>query len=142
MSRLTRVITALLLVTIAVVHLNLYSREYYDKIPTVGWLFLLTLISGFLLAVVQLIRTSWLVELSITGFAAGVLGGYLLTLLLPMGLFNFHEPGVSYSGAISIAAEVGVILLAGTSTVRSMKKSKVERLSQQPIGGSGGSTGE
>jgi hypothetical protein len=135
MSRLTRVITALLLVTVAVVHLNLYSREYYDKIPTVGWLFLLTVISGFLLAVVQLMRTTWLIELSIIGFAAGVLGGYLLTLLLPMGLFNFHEPGVSYSGAISIAAEVGVILLAGTSAIRSLKGKRAKTPSQQPIGG-------
>jgi hypothetical protein len=134
-SRLTRVITALLLVTIAVVHLNLYSREYYDKIPTVGWLFLLTVVSGFLLAVVQLTRTGWLVELSVTGFAAGVLGGYLMTLLLPMGLFNFHEPGVSYSGAISIAAEAGVILLGGTSAIRSLRRNRAERPSQQPIGG-------
>jgi hypothetical protein len=108
-----RIAAVVFLLAIAIVHLNLYWRESYNKIPTVGWLFLLTIISGFALAAAKAIRSNWLVDLSIAGFAAGVLGGYLLTLLLPMGLFKFKESGISYSGAISILAEAGAIVVIG-----------------------------
>lgn len=103
---------AFLLLVIAAVHLNLYFREEYNKIPTVGWLFLLTGISGVLLAIAFLVRPWWLVTASAGMFALGVLGGYVLTLLLPEGLFSFKELSISYSGAISIAAEGAVILLS------------------------------
>lgn len=105
-----RRIAAALLVVTAVVHLNLYTREQYHDIPTIGWLFLLTVISAALLAVGLVAVPGRLVDRSASLFAVSVLGGYLLTLLLPHGLFAFKEPGVSYSGAIAIAAELGTAL--------------------------------
>ncbi len=108
----TRLAAMSSLLVIAAVHLNLYFREEYKEIPTVGWLFLLTGISCVLLAVAVLVRPWWLIEASAALFSLGVLGGYLLTLLLPEGLFSFKEPSVSYSGAVSIAAEAAVVLLS------------------------------
>lgn len=104
--------TALLLLVIAAVHLNLYAREYYNRIPTVGWLFLLTVISAVALAAGVVVRPGWLTNVSAGLFALGVLGGYLLTLYLPQGLFGFKEPGISYSGAISIGAEIAVAAIS------------------------------
>jgi len=118
-----RLIGGLLLLLIAGIHLNLYSREEYDKIPTVGVLFLLTAISAVVLAIAFLVRPWRLVEASSGLFALSVLGGYLLTLLLPDGLFGFKEPGISYSGVVSIAAEaltffVSVVLLTRRDSAR------------------------
>ncbi|MHB8328517.1 MAG: hypothetical protein ACYDD6_02615 [Acidimicrobiales bacterium] len=118
MPRLPRAIAAALLVVIALVHLNLYAREHYREIPTVGWLFLLTVVSAVALAVGLLVRPGWLVEMSAVLFAAGVVGGYLLTLFLPHGLFEFKEPGVSWSGGLSLAAEVGTMLVLAVSMWR------------------------
>ena len=120
MSRLLRIVAALLLLAISAVHLNLYWSQTYNRIPTVGWLFLLTGISGVLLAIAEVVRPSWMVDVSAFGFAAGVLGGYLLTLWLPNGLFKFKEPGVSTSGVIAIIVEVGVMLVAGFSAMRNI----------------------
>ena len=111
MTRSLRVVVAVLLIVTGMVHLNLYAREHYRAIPTVGWLFLLTTISAALLAIATVVRPRPVVEVSAGLFALGVLGGYLLTLYLPRGLFDFKEPGISYSGALSIAVEAGIILV-------------------------------
>jgi hypothetical protein len=118
MTRILRWTAAALLIVVALVHLNLYQREHYKEIPTVGWLFLLTVISAAMLAVALVARTGWLVDASAAAFALGVVGGYFLTLWLPEGLFHFKEPGVSYSGAISIVAEVGTAVLLGFALLR------------------------
>jgi hypothetical protein len=115
MTRSRRVAAAVLLIVTGVVHLNLYVREHYRAIPTVGWLFLLTAISAALLALALVVRPRLVVEVSAGLFALGVLGGYLLTLYLPKGLFDFKEPGISYSGAVSIAAEAGIILVLASA---------------------------
>jgi hypothetical protein len=101
-----RIAVPALLLVVGVVHLNLYVREQYHEIPTIGWLFLLTVITSALVAVAVAIRPSWLTLATSGGFPVSVLAGYLLTLWLPSGLFQFKEPGVSYSGAVSISAEV------------------------------------
>lgn len=94
------------LLVIGAVHLNLYANEFYDKIPTISWLFLLTVITAFLLALGLGAVGNLLVALGATAFSLSVLGGYVLALLLPNGLFLFKEPGISYSGCASIAAEL------------------------------------
>jgi len=101
-----RIAVPALLLVIGVVHLNLYVREQYHEIPTIGWLFLLTIITSALVALAVATRPSWLTLAISGGFPLGVLAGYLLTLWLPNGLFQFKEPGVSYSGGVSIAAEI------------------------------------
>jgi hypothetical protein len=118
MTAWPRVVGAVLLVVIALVHLNLYLREYYRQIPTVGWLFLLTVISAVALAAALFVRPGPVTALAASGFALSVLGGYLLTLWLPNGLFQFKEPGVSYSGVISIVAEVATAVVLAGSVLR------------------------
>jgi hypothetical protein len=72
------------------------------------------------------------VDASAFVFAAGVLGGYLLTLWLPMGLFKFKEPDVSTSGVIAIVVEVGVMVVAGLTALHSLRGVRVAR--PQPTG--------
>lgn len=100
------------LLVVAGVHLQLYAGEEYARIPTIGWLFLLTVASAVVLAVALLVSRRLIVGLAVSTFAAGVLGGYVLSLLLPSGIFAFKEPGVSYSGACSMGAEA-VAVAAG-----------------------------
>ncbi len=107
-----RGVSAFFLVVIAAVHLNLYAREDYDKIPTIDWLFLLTVVTSLALAVGLFVRPGWLTEISSALFVLSVLGGYLLTLYLPHGMFGFKEPGISFSGGISIGAEIAVAVLS------------------------------
>lgn len=105
---------ALLLLVVAAVHLNLYAGEGYRFIPTIGTLFLLTAIFAVVSAAAVVVSSSSSVAAASGLFSLSVLGGYLLTLLLPHGLFGFKEPGVSYAGWISILAEVAIALLAAS----------------------------
>lgn len=97
---------ALALVGIAAVHLYLYTAESYHAIPTIGPLFLLTVVVSVLMAAAVLALRRPVVDLAAAGFALSVLGGYILALLLPKGIFLFEEPGVYYSGSLAIASEV------------------------------------
>jgi vacuolar-type H+-ATPase subunit I/STV1 len=106
-----RYVGAVLLVVIAVVHLNLYWRENYRLIPTIGWLFLVTVIAAVALAVAMIVRPHLLVAVAATLFALGTLGSYAFALTRP--LFGFEEPGISYSGGVAIAAEAGCALAIG-----------------------------
>lgn len=113
-----------LLAVVGAIHLNLYAGEDYREIPTIGRLFLVTVVTAFVLAVVV---AGWPALWSWTlagGFSLGVLGGYLLTLFLPDGLFGFKEPAVSYSGAASIAAET---LIAAGSAIMALKARRAHR---------------
>lgn len=109
-----RVVAAAGLAGIGGVHLNLYAGEGYRAIPTIGPLFLFTVVAAFALAVGVAVSGHWALAAGAAMFSFATLGGYLLSLLLPRGIFGFTEPGVSYSGALSIAFEVvaGSALLA------------------------------
>src|SRR5258708_8424054 len=79
---------AALLVASGAIHLDLYLTGY-NSIPTIGWLFLLQVISAFVLAVAIPATGLRLAYASGAAFAVGVLGGYLLSLWI--GLFGFTE---------------------------------------------------
>ena len=113
MARL-RVVAVLALVGIGAVHLNLYARQNYRYIPTIGALFLFTVIVAFVLAAALAVRAHWTLAVIGAGFALSTLAGYVWSLTDSAGLFEFHEPGISYSGAASIALEAiaGLALLA------------------------------
>jgi hypothetical protein len=128
-----RFAAATLLLVIAAIHLNLYLGEEYNKIPTIGVLFLLTAISATLLAAALLVRPTWLFEASAGVFALGVLGSYLLCLLLPGGLFSFKEPGVAYSGAASIAAEAGTVVISALLIRRRAQRYRTLESSLTPV---------
>ncbi len=96
------------LVVIGIVHLNLYAREHYDQIPTIGPLFLLDVILAWLTAIaIVALRSAWIRRIT-AGMGAllciGTFAGYMVTLVHP--LFGFEEPYVSYSGGVAMAAEL------------------------------------
>jgi len=83
-----RLIGAGLLVATGAIHLDLYLTGY-RTIPTIGWLFLLQVISAFGLGAVILVSDNRLAAAAGAGFALATLGGYLLSLRI--GLFGFRE---------------------------------------------------
>jgi hypothetical protein len=106
-----------LLAATGIVHLHLWL-DGYRYIPTIGSLFLVAVFTALLLAMAVAVRLSAVVALASATFAAGVLAGNVLSLLLPNGLFHFKEVGVSYSGGLAIASEVGVVVLIVLWTYR------------------------
>jgi predicted lipoprotein with Yx(FWY)xxD motif len=95
---------AALLVASGAIHLDLYLTGY-RSIPTIGWLFLLQVISAFGLAVAIPATGLRLAYASGAAFAIGTLGGYLLSLWI--GLFGFTEVRTTagiVAGIIDVAA--------------------------------------
>ncbi len=110
--------TSALLLAVGAVHLDLYLASGYRFIPTIGWLFLVTVVVAAALAALVAVRPAAAALVAAGMFCAGVLGGYVLSLALPHGIFAFKEPSVSAAGWVAIAAEAGVIVLAATVAVR------------------------
>jgi predicted lipoprotein with Yx(FWY)xxD motif len=79
---------AALLIAAGAIHLDLYLTGY-RSIPTIGWLFLVQVISAFVLAAAILVTRHPLAAAAGAAFALGTLGGYLLS--LKVGLFGFTE---------------------------------------------------
>ena len=107
-----RVAGAVLLAVSAGIHLDLYLTGY-RSIPTIGWLFLLQVIAGFVLAAAVLVTRSRLVAAAGAAFALSTLGGYLLSVWI--GLFGFKEvrttAGIA-AGLIEVAAFATLALAA------------------------------
>jgi predicted lipoprotein with Yx(FWY)xxD motif len=101
-----------LLAATGAIHLDLYLTGY-RSIPTLGWLFLLQVISAFGLAAVVFATGSRLVAMAGAGFALATLGGYLLSVWV--GLFGFKEirttAGIA-AGIIEVAAFAALATLA------------------------------
>jgi predicted lipoprotein with Yx(FWY)xxD motif len=93
-----------LLIAAAAIHLDLYVTGY-RSIPTIGGLFLLQVIVGFLIGAAVLVTRIWLVAAAGAVFALATLGGYLLSVWV--GLFGFKEirttAGIA-AGIIEVAA--------------------------------------
>ena len=79
---------AAFLVASGAIHLDLYLTGY-RSIPTIGWLFLIQVISAFVLAAAIVVSRHPLAAAAGAAFALGILGGYLLS--LKVGLFGFTE---------------------------------------------------
>lgn len=120
---------------IGAVHLHLWLGTY-QLIPKISQLFLANVVIAWLAALAWLTPLDRLTpaRLAAAGrdllalasalFAAGTLAGYATSLMTP--LFGFMEPGMSYSGMISIAAEGATILCATLwlSASRSIRASR------------------
>jgi predicted lipoprotein with Yx(FWY)xxD motif len=107
-----RLVGAVLLAVTAGIHLDLYLTGY-RSIPTIGWLFLLQVITGFVLAAAVLVMRSRLVDAAGAGFALATLGGYLLSVWI--GLFGFKEVRTTagiVAGVIEVAAFAALALAA------------------------------
>ena len=101
-----------LLIAIAAVHLDLYLTGFRN-IPTIGWLFLLQVITGFALGLAVLATGHRLAAAAGAGFALATLGGYLLSLWF--GLFGFKEVRTTagiVAGVLEIAAAAALGMLA------------------------------
>ena len=99
-----RVTGAGLLAATAAIHLDLYLTGYRN-IPTIGGLFLLQIIAGFLLAAAVLATGNPVVAALGAGYAVATLAGYLLSVWF--GLFGFTEVRTTagiVAGLIEIAA--------------------------------------
>lgn len=83
---LLRVAGAGLLIASAGVHLDLYATGY-RTIPAIGWLFLLQVITGFVIGLMVLATGRRLLAAAGALFALSTLGGYLLS--VQVGLFGF-----------------------------------------------------
>jgi len=107
-----RVAGALLLAVSAGIHLDLYLTGY-RSIPTIGWLFLLQAVVGFVLTAVALMTRSWLAAAASAVFALSTLTAYLLAVWI--GLFGFKEvrtrAGIA-AGLIEVAAFAVLALAA------------------------------
>jgi predicted lipoprotein with Yx(FWY)xxD motif len=93
-----------LLIASGSIHLDLYVTGY-RTIPTIGWLFLLQVITAFVLGLAALALRSRLVAAAAAGFSLAVLGGYLLSVWI--GLFGFKEVRTTagiVAGILEIAA--------------------------------------
>jgi predicted lipoprotein with Yx(FWY)xxD motif len=109
-----RVAGAGLLAAIAAIHLDLYLTGF-KNIHIIGWLFLLQVITGFVLAAVVLATGNRVVAALGAGFAVATLGGYLLSIWV--GLFGFTEVRTTagiVAGILEVAAFAVLALLAVT----------------------------
>jgi hypothetical protein len=111
-DRLLRWATTVLLAVIGIVHLHLW-QDGYRTLPTIGPLFIVAVVAAGIIALFTSVQLNWVTASAAACFASGTLAANLASLLLPRGLFEFKEIGVSYSGVIAIASEVGVVALCG-----------------------------
>jgi predicted lipoprotein with Yx(FWY)xxD motif len=110
-----RISGAVLLAVSAGIHLDLYLTGY-RKIPTIGWLFLLQVLVGFMLTIAALVTRSRLASAASAALALSTLGAYLLAVWI--GLFGFKEirtrAGLA-AGLIEVAAFATLALAAVTA---------------------------
>jgi len=103
-----------LLIAAAAIHFDLYLTGF-NNIPTIGWLFLFQVITGFVLGIAVLVYGSRLAAAAGAAFALATLGGYLLSLWV--GLFGFKETRTTagiVAGVLEIAAAAALGMLALT----------------------------
>ena len=122
-DRLLRWGITILLAVIGIVHLHLW-QDGYHTLPTIGPLFLVAVVSAGSIALFTSVQLNWATATAAACFATATLAANLASLLLPHGLFEFKEVGVSYSGSIAIASEVGVVALFGTWVHRRLRNGR------------------
>jgi predicted lipoprotein with Yx(FWY)xxD motif len=108
-----RITGAGLLAATAAIHLDLYLTGY-KNIPTIGWLFLLQVIAGFVLAAAVLATGNPVVAALGAGFALATLAGYLLSIWV--GLFGFTEVRTT-AGIVAGLIEVATFAVLGLFAV-------------------------
>ena len=99
-----------LLAATGAIHLDLYLTGY-RSIPTIGWLFLLQVITAFALAAGVLATGSRLAAAAGAGFALATLGGYLLSVWA--SLFGFREIRTTAGIAAGVIEAASFAALAG-----------------------------
>jgi len=101
----------------ASVHLHLWV-DGYSGIATIGPLFLLQAISGYVLAVAILVLRRPVVALAGAGFLLATMAGFLLS--VNVGLFGFQDSWSAPWATTAFAVEgVGAVPLLAATAVRS-----------------------
>jgi predicted lipoprotein with Yx(FWY)xxD motif len=108
-----RITGAGLLAATAAIHLDLYLTGFRN-IPTIGPLFLLQVIAGFVLAAAVLATGNPVVAALGAGFALATLAGYLLSIWV--GLFGFSEVRTT-AGIVAGLLEVAAFAVLGLFAV-------------------------
>jgi predicted lipoprotein with Yx(FWY)xxD motif len=122
-----------LLIATGSIHLDLYLTGY-RTIPTIGWLFLLQVITAFVLGLAVLVVPSRLVIPSRlaaaagAGFALATLGGYLLTVWI--GMFGFKEVRTTAGIVAGVVEVAAFVVLAGVA----LSPAPQPRTSREPVG--------
>jgi hypothetical protein len=118
------IIDAGLLITSGSIHLDLWNIAY-RHVNVLGPLFLLQVISAFVIAAGLLVTRHILAVLAALGLVAGTIIGFIL--VLTVGLFNFKLPFISTEAWITLVAEIvatvtltatGLLLLRRRSVTR------------------------
>jgi hypothetical protein len=107
-----------LLAATGAIHLDPYLTGY-RSIPTIGWLFLLQVITAFALAAAVFATGSRLAAAAGAGFALATLGGYLLSVWV--GLFGFTEIRTTagiVAGLVEVSAFAALAALAAAPATR------------------------
>jgi len=104
---------AALLIAAGAIHLDLYLTGY-NSIPTIGPLFLLQIITAYLLAITIPLTGLRLAYLAGAGFGLATLGGYLLS--LKVGLFGFTEVRTT-AGIIAAIIDVAIFAVLGCGAI-------------------------
>ena len=116
-----------LLAATRTIHLDLYLTGY-RSIPTIGWLFLLQVITAFALAAAVVASGSRLIAAAGAGFALATLGGYLLSVWI--GLFGFKEirtaAGV-VAGVVEVAGFAALAVLAAAAPAQQARQAAASR---------------
>lgn len=114
-ANLVLIAAAVTLAVSAAVHLHLWSTGY-RHLPTVGPLFLLQAVAGFVLAAVLMVtRRVWAAVLSF-GLICATVAGFLMALYV--GLFGFRDSwSAPYAGMAFVYEIVSAALLALGATL-------------------------
>jgi predicted lipoprotein with Yx(FWY)xxD motif len=98
------------LIATGAIHLDLYLTGY-RTIPTIGWLFLLQVISAFMIAIAASVVPMRLASLAGAGLLLSTLVGYLIS--LRVSLFGFREVRTTAGIVAGVIEIIGFIALAG-----------------------------
>lgn len=123
-----RMLVAGMAAAIAGIHLDLWGRYGYRHIPTIGALFLLNVVAGFLLAVGSLVaprRIVAVVWIATAGFAAATLAALMVS--LNAKLFGFTETSSAPLLAPSIGVEAATVLVGAAAGLWLLKRDPAKR---------------
>jgi hypothetical protein len=118
------IIDAGLLITSGSIHLDLWNIAY-RHVNVLGPLFLLQVISAFVIAAGLLVTRHILAVLAALGLVVGTIIGFIL--VITVGLFNFKLPFISTEAWITLVVEIvatvtltatGLLLLRRRSATR------------------------
>jgi predicted lipoprotein with Yx(FWY)xxD motif len=110
--RLVRYCGSALLVATGAIHLDLYLTGY-NTIPTIGWLFLIQVISAFAFAVATFLSARRVLSAAAAGFLLSTFVGYLVA--LHVSLFGFREVRTTagtVAGVIEIVGFAALVAIA------------------------------